>query len=550
MPLNLYFTIILIALLFSYTSSAIDTSTHEENFLQCLYSYSHNSTSISEVVYTKANSSYSSILQFTTQNLRFASNTTPKPLVIITPKQISQIQTTIICSQIHNLQIRIRSGGHDFEGRSYVSEVPFIILDLTNFREIEVDDENRTAWVQSGATIGELYYTINRKNQNLGFPGGECPTIGVGGHISGGGYGTLVRKFGLAADNIIDAHIIDVKGRFLDREAMGEDLFWAIRGGGGASFGVIISWKIKLVEVPSIVTVFNVPKTLEQNATKLIHKWQLLTSKIDENLEITVILQRVNSSIKGKSKSTVQAIFQALFLGGVDKLMHLMQEKFPELGLVREDCVEMSWVESVLYLYGFPKDESLGTLLNRTLAAKDIYKVKSDFVKIPIPEIGLEGIWPMFHEDGAKDAMVIFFPYGGIMDNISESEIPFPHRYGNLYQIYYSVHWHQESDEVEKIKMNWIGKLYSYMEPFVSKSPRAAYINYRDLDIGVNNIDGYTSYKQASIWGVKYFKNNFKRLVKVKTKVDPLNFLRNEQSIPSHVKGHQEFLGAAKVIIE
>jgi len=533
MPLNLYFTIVLIALLFSYTSSAIDTSTHEENFLQCLYSYSHNSTSISEVVYTKANSSYSSILQFTTQNLRFASNTTPKPLVIITPKQISQIQTTIICSQIHNLQIRIRSGGHDFEGRSYVSEVPFIILDLTNFREIEVDAENRTAWVQSGATIGELYYTIYQKNQNLGFPGGECPTIGVGGHISGGGYGTLVRKYGLAADNIIDAQIIDVKGRFLDREAMGEDLFWAIRGGGGASFGVIVSWKIKLVQVPSIVTVFNVPKTLEQNATKLIHKWQFLTSRIDENLEITVILQRVNSSIKGKSKSTVQAIFQAFFLGGVDKLIHLMQGKFPELGLVREDCVEMSWVESVLYLYGFPKDEQLETLLNRTLAAKDIYKVKSDFVKIPITDIGLEGIWPMFHEDGAKDAMVIFFPYGGIMDRISESEIPFPHRYGNLYQIYYSVHWHQESDEVEKIKMNWIRKLYSYMEPFVSKSPRAAYINYRDLDIGVNNIDGYTSYKQASIWGVKYFKNNFKRLVKVKTKVDPLNFFRNEQSIPS-----------------
>ncbi|KEH31319.1 putative tetrahydroberberine oxidase [Medicago truncatula] len=533
MPLNSYFTILLIALLFSYTSSSIDTSTHEENFLECLYSYSHNSTSISEVVYTKTNSSYSSILKFTTQNLRFASNTTPKPLFIITPKQISQIQTTIICSQIHNLQIRIRSGGHDFEGRSYVSEVPFIILDLTNFREIEVDVENRTAWVQSGATIGELYYTIYRKNQNLGFPGGECPTIGVGGHISGGGYGTLVRKFGLAADNIIDAHIIDVKGRFLDREAMGEDLFWAIRGGGGASFGVIISWKIKLVQVPSIVTVFNVPKTLEHNATKLIHKWQFLTSRIDENLEITVILQRVNSSIKGKSKSTVQAIFQALFLGGVDKLIHLMQEKFPELGLVREDCVEMSWVESVLYLYGFPKDEPLETLLNRTLAAKDIYKVKSDFVKIPIPEVGLEGIWPMFHEDGAKDAMVICFPYGGIMDNISESEIPFPHRHGNLYQIYYSVHWHQESDEVEKMKMNWIGKLYSYMEPFVSKSPRAAYINYRDLDIGVNNINGYTSYKQASVWGVKYFKNNFKRLIKVKTKVDPLNFFRNEQSIPS-----------------
>ncbi|CAL5213747.1 unnamed protein product [Lathyrus oleraceus] len=528
-PLSSYLAIVLITVLFSYTSSAVySTTTHEDNFLQCLYTYSHNSTSsISKLVYTKTNSSYSSILQFSTQNLRFATHTTPKPLVIITPQEVSHIQTIIICSQNHGLQVRIRSGGHDFEGRSYVSEVPFVIIDLTNFREIKIDVENRSAWVQSGATIGELYYKISRKSRNLGFPAGACPTIGVGGHISGGGYGTVVRKFGLAADNVIDAHIIDVKGRFLDREAMGEDLFWAIRGGGGASFGVIISWKIKLVQVPSIVTVFNVPKTLEQNATKLVHKWQHVASKIDENMYIGVILQRVNSK---SNSTTVQALFQSLFLGGVDKLIPLMQEKFPELGLVREDCIEMSWTESVLNHYGFPKGESHEVLLNRTQAAKNIFKVKSDFVRAPIPENGLEGIWPMFHEDGAKDAFVYLFPYGGIMDNISESEIPFPHRYGNLYHIQYSAHWH----EVEKMKFNWIRKLYSYMEPFVSKSPRGAYINYRDLDIGVNNINGYTSYKEASVWGVKYFKNNFKRLAKVKTRVDPLNFFRNEQSIPSH----------------
>ncbi|KEH31321.1 berberine bridge enzyme-like 18 [Medicago truncatula] len=537
MPLRLYLTIVLIAIAFSFTSFAIDTSPHEDNFLQCLYSYSHNITSISKVVYTKTNSSYSSILKFSIQNLRFATNETPKPLVIITPTQISHIQTAIICSQHHGMQIRIRSGGHDFEGLSFVSNVPFVIIDLTNFRGIDVDVENRTAWVQSGATLGELYYKIAQKSKTLGFPGGVCPTVGVGGHFSGGGYGTLLRKYGLAADNVIDAHIIDVKGRFLDREAMGEDLFWAIRGGGGASFGVIVSWKIKLVQVPSTVTVFTVPRTLEQNATKLVHKWQFVAHKLEENLAINIILQRLdlNSSKQGEPKSTVLALFQSLFLGSVDNLLPLMEEKFPELGLVREDCVEMSWIESVLYLFRFPEGEPLETLLNRTLAAKDNSKAKSDFVKIPIPETGLEGLWPLFDEDGAEDVLMVLFPYGGIMDKISESEIPFPHRYGTLYKIQYAVHWHQEGDEVEKLHINWIRKLYSYMEPFVSKSPRAAYINYRDLDIGVNNINGYTSYKQASIWGVKYFKNNFKRLAKVKTKVDPLNFFRNEQSIPSHV---------------
>jgi len=69
------------------------------------------------------------------------------------------------------------------------------------------------------------------------------------------------------------------------------------------------------------------------------------------------------------------------------------------------------------------------------------------------------------------------------------------------------------------------------MTPYVSKSPRAAYYNYRDLDLGSNKHDN-TSYSEASVWGIKYFKGNFKRLAQIKTKFDPRNFFRNEQSIP------------------
>ncbi|KAJ1399179.1 FAD-binding, type 2 [Sesbania bispinosa] len=432
------------------------------------------------------------------------------------------------------MQIRIRSGGHDFEGLSYVSQVPYVIIDLINLREIEIDVKNRTAWVEAGATAGELYYKISQKSKTLAFPASVCPTVGVGGQFSGGGYGALMRKYGLAADNIIDAHIIDVKGRLLDREAMGEDLFWAIRGGGGASFGVIISWKIKLVPVPSTVTVFNIPKTLEQNAIKLIHRWQVVANKIDENLTIWIQLVRVNSSEKGEL--TIQATFHSLFLGGVDQLIPLVQKSFPELGLIREDCTEMSWIESVLYSFGFPSGQSLEVLQNRSQTTTDSFKAKSDFVRVPIPKIGLERIWSLFGEDGAQGAKMLLFPFGGIMDKISESEIPFPHRSGNLYLIQYAVHWEQEGDEVAQGHVSWTRRLYSYMEDFVSKSPRAAYVNYRDLDIGVNN-NGYTSYKQASVWGVKYFKNNFNRLAHVKTKVDPLNFFKNEQSIPSLLSG-------------
>jgi hypothetical protein len=70
------------------------------------------------------------------------------------------------------------------------------------------------------------------------------------------------------------------------------------------------------------------------------------------------------------------------------------------------------------------------------------------------------------------------------------------------------------------------------MTPFVSKNPRSAYLNYRDLDIGINS-HGKDGYKEGVVYGSKYFGGNFERLVKIKTAVDPKNFFWNEQSIPT-----------------
>ncbi|XVE74415.1 hypothetical protein DITRI_Ditri12bG0015300 [Diplodiscus trichospermus] len=495
----------------------------QRDILQCL-------APISGVIYTRNNSSFLSVLDFPYGNLRFSTPTTPKPFLIVKPTHVSHIQAAVICSRKYGLQIRVRSGGHDYEGLSFVSQVPFVIIDLINLRSINIDVEKQTAWVQAGATIGELYYTIAEKSRTLAFPAGVCPTVAVGGHFSGGGYGMLMRKFGIAADHIIDAQLVDVDGKILDRNSMGEDLFWAIRGGGGASFGVISAVKIKLVSVPSTVTVFTVTKTLEQNATKLVHKWQYVAPKIDEDLFLRIFFRDTYSSQRGKR--TIQAIFTALFLGTPDQLITLMKQSFPELGLVKEDCVEMSWIESIIYFAKVPNDSPLESMLNRTLYPETHFKAKSDYVKEPIPETALEGLWQLFLEVKPGLVEIIFSPYGGKMDEIQESEIPFPHRAGNLYGIHYNVSWRRDDNLEAQKHINWIRRLYSYMAPYVSKSPRAAYVNYRDLDLGSNNKGIYTSYEQASRWGLKYFKNNFKRLVRVKTKIDPQNIFRHEQSIP------------------
>ncbi|KAK9091525.1 hypothetical protein Sjap_024702 [Stephania japonica] len=507
--LSLFQILVLTISLAPYSSAA------SKNIFQCLSTHSLQSPI---PIYVPNTTSYSTILQSSIQNLLFLSPKTPKPLLIIAPLYESHVQAAVICCRKHGLQIKIRSGGHDFEGLSYISYVPFVILDMFNLKSISIDVEGQTAWVQAGATLGELYYRIAERTPILGFPAGICPTVGVGGHFSGGGYGYLLRKYGLAADNIVDAQIVNVEGKILNRKYMGEDLFWAIRGGGGASFGVILSWKIKLVPVPSTVTIFRVPKTLEQGATGLVHQWQRITHKLPKELIVEALMDKVNE--------TIVTIFQSLFLGGREQLLKVMEQSFPELGLKPENCEEISWFQSALILSGYPMNASLSALSVNPF--KGFFKIKSDYVKDPISENGLRGIWKNMLE--ADNLGVRLIPYGGRMSEIPASEIPFPHREGNIYHISYIVRWNKE--EEAKKSISWLRKLYKYMEPYVSKSPRSAYLNYRDIDLGHEFKNGTSSYAKAKVWGSSYFGNNFDRLVKVKSKVDPYNFFRNEQGIP------------------
>ncbi|PSR89823.1 Berberine bridge enzyme-like, partial [Actinidia chinensis var. chinensis] len=502
----------------------------QEKFYECLTLNSEISIPLSKAFYTPNNSSFNSILQSSAQNLRYLVPSVPKPALIFTPLLESHVQVAVICSKQLNIHMRVRSGGHDYEGLSYVSELetPFVIMDLSQLRSISVDIEENSAWVEAGATVGELYYRIAEKSKVHGFPAGLCTSLGIGGHITGGAYGSMMRKYGLGADNVIDARIVDANGKILDRESMGEDLFWAIRGGGGASFGVILSWKIRLVPVPETVTVFTVTKTLEEGATKILYKWQQVAAKLDEDLFIRVIIQVANAAKKGER--TVSNSYNALFLGRIDRLLQVMNESFPELGLQKKDCVEMSWLKSVLYIAGYPSNVPPEVLLQGKSLFKNYFKAKSDFVKEPIPESGLEGLWTQLLEEDSP--LMIWNPYGGMMSKISECDIPFPHRNGTLFKIQYVTVWGDADKDLATKHVDWIRKLHNYMATYVSVFPRQAYVNYRDLDLGMNK-NGSTDFIQASVWGTMYFKNNFNRLVRIKTKVDPDNFFRHEQSIPT-----------------
>ncbi|KAG6719437.1 hypothetical protein I3842_03G005400 [Carya illinoinensis] len=198
--------------------------------------------------------------------------------------------------------------------------------------------------------------------------------------------------------------------------------------------------------------------------------------------------------------------------------------------------MEMSWIESILFFSGLSNGSSVSDLTKRYLQDTGYFKGKSDYVRIQIPLTGIMAVLDLL--DKEPKGQVILDPYGGFMQSVSSESIPFPHRGGNLFSIQYLVTWQEEDKNKSSMYMDWIRELYNLTTPFVSAGPRAAYINYMDLDLGetepVINISVPVgdAVENAWVWGEKYFLNNFNRLVSVKTSIDPNNVFKNQQGIP------------------
>ncbi|XP_078173967.1 berberine bridge enzyme-like D-2 [Carex rostrata] len=480
----------------------------------------------------RSNSSSSQFIEqltFSIQNLRYSLPSNPKPVIIIFPLSEYQLQHTILCLGQSSLTIRVRSGGHSYEGLSYTTSyhTPFGIIDLTNLNRVQVDPSSATAWVEAGATVGEIYYNVAvTSNGTLGVTAGSCATMGSGGHISGGGFGLLSRKYGLAADNVLDVIFIDPNGRVLNRSLMDEDVFWAVRGGGGGSWGVVYAWKLKLVPVPNQVTYFSISKSgpIEPMAD-LVLKWQYVGPSLPDEFYLSTV-------ISGSEDGNGSVSFTGLYLGPKGSAFSILSKRYPELPITESNLEEMSWIESAVQAAGL---KSVLDLRNRSTSSKSFFKAKSDYVKIPISKKGLIGAIKILTKE--PSAYIICDPYGGAMARIGGRDLPFPHRAGNLFSIQYYVGWTKTEEGMADRYIAWLRDFSAYMGSFVSTNPRAAYVNYLDLDLGTNNWTDSTSgtvddVNHARLWGNAYFLWNYDRLVRAKTKIDPENVFNNEQSIP------------------
>jgi FAD/FMN-containing dehydrogenase len=170
-----------------------------------------------------------------------------RPRVVIHAANAGDVMAGVGFARENQLDLAVRGGGHSVPGFGTSDGV---VIDLSGMRGVRVDPQSQTARAEGGATWGDL----NAATYAFGLAttGGIISTTGVGGLTLGGGIGHLARGFGLSCDNLVSADVVTADGRFLvASEKENDDLFWAIRGGGG-NFGVVTSFEYRLHPVKDI----------------------------------------------------------------------------------------------------------------------------------------------------------------------------------------------------------------------------------------------------------------------------------------------------------
>jgi hypothetical protein len=171
------------------------------------------------------------------------------PAAIVKCTDVADVMLCVEFAREHDLETAIRSGGHNGPGLALVDEG--LVIDLSLMKGIRVDPNNKTVQVEGGCTWGEVDHATHAFG--LATVSGVISTTGVGGLTLGGGHGYLTRQYGLTIDNLLSADVVLADGRFVHcNEQENEDLFWALRGGGG-NFGVVTSFEFKLHPVKNVI---------------------------------------------------------------------------------------------------------------------------------------------------------------------------------------------------------------------------------------------------------------------------------------------------------
>lgn len=394
----------------------------------------------------------------------------------------------------NQLSFAVRCGGHSYEGFSQSVDV---VIDVRGLTTIAVDKTAGLVTVGAGVSLYQIYQALAAKG--LALQAGSCPTVGISGHLMGGGHGLLARSHGLTCDSLQQVTVVDSQARVLHANAGAEpDLFWACRGGGGGSFGIATQFTIRAFPLRTAL-VFGVSWKLSQSqAARMFAAWQAFAPNAPAT--ITSIMKvgpagsgRITMRCIGQSVGTETELRNAL------RPLTTLQPPSSALSVQ-----SLSFLNAVKHFAG-------------PLEYQSVYmKAKSDYVLTPLDSAGIHDMLAAVAPVPVGGIVLLCDSYGGKISDVAADATAFPRRAGTQYCIQYYSEWARAA--VTPAHVAQVAKVYAAMRPHM---PGASYVNYCDLDLP----DFATAY-----WGA-----NLARLVTVKQQYDSANVFHHAQSVPVSV---------------
>ena len=411
-----------------------------------------------------------------------------RPSLIARCTGVADVIAAVNFARDQNMLTAVCGGGHNVAGNAVCDGG--IMIDLSPMRGVRVDPVNRRAYVQGGATWGDLDHETDVFG--LATTGGVVSTTGVAGLTLGGGIGWLMRKHGLACDNLLSVDVVTADGRLVTAsERENPDLFWGVRGGGG-NFGVVTSFEFRLHPV-SLVTAGRISFPWE-NAREAIKLYRDYTKEAPEELGWSMMLWR--------SPGGVRLVRFTVCYNGSGESAERVLRPIRQFATAAEDFIAVRPYKEIQRMFEVDGAPRLS------------HYWKSSFMK----DVSDEAIEVMLeHLETAPSPLsdVTFEYLGGAVSRVGENETVYGHR-SDPYNFLVEANWENPADH--EVNVRWGREFWEAMQPYCVEG---VYVNY----LGQEPYEGEKRIKAA------YGPEKFDRLVALKNKYDPTNLFRLNQNI-------------------